>query len=161
MTAVFSIALEHLGTIGDTIMANYYSSCRSNYFRVSQPAKFIEWVHRTPYLMYEEKTRSAEENDMVVMIYVEDPDGGGWPSWAWDEENDEEYEIDITEELSQFICDDDVAILFEVGAEKLRYLTGYATAVNSKGETLHVNICDIYDVVKSNWGLENILSAEY
>ncbi len=34
----------------------------------------------------------------------------------------------------------------ETGAEKLRYLTGWAQAINSRGETRTLNLEDIYEI---------------
>ena len=57
-----------------------------------------------------------------------------------------EYDLDdFLKDLSGVIADDWVAVMFEVGAEKLRYVTGVAFAVNSKGEKKVVDLCDIYD----------------
>lgn len=41
-----------------------------------------------------------------------------------------------------------MAVLEEVGAEKLRYLIGQALAVNHRGETISVSIDDIYKKIK-------------
>jgi hypothetical protein len=47
----------------------------------------------------------------------------------------------------------------ESGAEKLRYIAGYAVAYNSKGETVSLNLDDIYDKAKSLG--TNITTATY
>ena len=55
----------------------------------------------------------------------------------------------------------EVAILQEVGAEKLRYLVGYAVAVNHRGETLAVSIDEVYGRVRNaGWG-EDVSTATY
>lgn len=38
----------------------------------------------------------------------------------------------------------DVAVIFGIGSEKLRYLVGFAYAVHSNGETVEVNLNEIY-----------------
>jgi len=40
----------------------------------------------------------------------------------------------------------------EVGAEASRYLTGWATAVNSKGDRVDVDLDEIYERAKSLGG---------
>jgi hypothetical protein len=44
-----------------------------------------------------------------------------------------------------------VFVYCECGAEKLRYLTAWATAVRDTGETLHISIDDIYALVQKRW----------
>jgi hypothetical protein len=77
-------------------------------------------------------------------------DFGGLPSFR--EEEDEktgqttEYEFDdFLTELATNIEDGWVAIMMECGAEKLRYITGFAMAINSKGEKNSVSLEDIYE----------------
>ena len=52
------------------------------------------------------------------------------------------------------MAEGEVAVLIEVGAEKLRYLCGQAVAVKSDGEILCVNLGQIYQLIAENWGLE-------
>lgn len=66
----------------------------------------------------------------------------------YDEQSGEEREVDLVAEISSHLADGEVAILQEVGAEKLRYLTGYSIAVNSLGQTFSVDIDDIYQKVR-------------
>ncbi|HTE91774.1 MAG TPA: hypothetical protein VK639_22680 [Terriglobales bacterium] len=47
----------------------------------------------------------------------------------------------------------------EAGAEKCRYVTGWALAVNSKGETRRVSLQDIYDLAGQIG--EHVTKAEY
>ena len=44
--------------------------------------------------------------------------------------------FDFTEELSEHLADGWVAIIVEVGYEKMRYLHGYTEAFNNKGESI-------------------------
>lgn len=137
-------------------MANYYASARSNYFKVKDLEAFKAWVDTIPGIGL-----WADRPDGEVGIFVNDCDGAGWPSYRWNDElAPEPDDFDLAEELSEHLTDDSVAILMEVGNEKLRYLTGFAIAVNSKGEILRVSINDIYELVVKNWDLEVSL-AEY
>jgi hypothetical protein len=48
------------------------------------------------------------------------------------------------------------------GAEKLRFITGYAEAINSKGERVSVNIDTIYDLAKQKFGKDvEVTPAQY
>jgi hypothetical protein len=53
-------------------------------------------------------------------------------------------EIDLVAELAQHLPKGEVAVLMEIGAEKLRYLTGIAIAVNYKGRATVVSLDDVY-----------------
>jgi hypothetical protein len=52
-----------------------------------------------------------------------------------------------------------VAVFFEVGAEGLRYLTGYAVAVNSAGRMVRVDLNDIFRLAESLG--DELTAAEY
>lgn len=55
------------------------------------------------------------------------------------------YAENIEELVSRHLIAGDVAVFMEAGAEKFRYVGGAAVAVNSHGETVSVNLDDIYD----------------
>lgn len=131
-------------------MANWYGTSRSNYFKVENEEAFREW---------------AESRDLQVL---ERPDGlfgitpssmsedGSWPSYDYD--ND--YEIDFQAELIEHLAEGQVAILMTIGAEKLRYLTGFSVALAWDGRRISVDIADIYDKVEVEFGLQPT-AAEY
>jgi hypothetical protein len=74
---------------------------------------------------------------------------GGWPNWIPAETIDEEdVEVDVAEIVAGHLAAGEVAILIEVGAEKLRYLTGIAVAVNDRNEQRCIDLEDIYEVAK-------------
>ena len=71
-----------------------------------------------------------------------------------------EYDFDdFLEDLTKHLEENEVAIMIECGAEKLRYITGVAYAINSKGETSTINLNDIYE--EANLLGNNITAAEY
>lgn len=91
---------------------------------------------------------------MVGALFCEDMDGGSWPSYYWDED-DEEVDIDFIEEVASFLAPDSIAIFYEVGSEKMRYLAGHAIAINHKHEVLTVNLGDIFQKIQDEWGIES------
>jgi hypothetical protein len=120
-------------------MANYYGTSRSNYFRVKDIDAFREWCSDLELHMIE------EPNDRVG-FYVEN-ESGSLPCYRCYEDEDGEWvdeDVDFEAELAEHLMPGHVAIVMEVGAEKARYLVGYAVAINSKGETRRVGIDDIY-----------------
>lgn len=138
-------------------MANYVGYARSNYFRVRDAEAFLAWVETLPGVVACREDGDAE----YFVLLIEDADGGGWPNWRYHEDVEDEEEIDLHAELSEHLAEGEVAVLEEVGAEKLRYLVGYAVAVNYKGETPSVSIDEVYQKVhEAGWG-NDVSTATY
>jgi len=119
-------------------MANYHANCRTNYFKVKDDEAFLAAMLEIPGIEVE------QNNDDGFVILGNDADGAGWPTYSYDEEDDNETEIDLPLIVSEHLIDGEVAIFMESGAEKLRYIIGFAEAINSKGERESVSIRDIY-----------------
>lgn len=128
-------------------MANWYGSARSNYVRVKDREKFLDWAQSLPDVEVVE-----QEGTFALLARGE---YGGWPSFRSrdDREDQEDEAIDLAAEIAIHLAPDEVCIFQEVGAEKLRYLSGSALAVNSAGETLQISINDIYALVYECWNL--------
>lgn len=135
-------------------MADYYASARSNYFRVKNKQEFIDWcvsLELGSIFKTDEKT-----NDELCGFLVKS-EFGSVPHCRI--EGEECKDIDFLDELSTHLPDGEVAVVIEVGKEKMCYLSGFASAVNSKGETLTVSLNEIYERAK---GLgDNITPAEF
>lgn len=125
-------------------MANWYGSARSNYVRVKNEEAFREWVDTLP------GVELIEKEGKFALVVGHDGDTGGWPSFRSSATGEDE-EIDLAVEIAGHLAPQEVFVYCECGAEKLRYLTGWATAVNVSGETLHVSIDDIYSLVEERW----------
>ena len=85
-------------------------------------------------------SRTRRVADLFAIYGGESTDDGSWPSY--DVEGD--TEIDLVAELAQHLPKGQIAVLMEIGAEKLRYLTGVAIAVNHKGRVVELTLGDIY-----------------
>jgi hypothetical protein len=134
---------------GGTDMADWYGQARSNYFRVKDEEAFRLALGEVDIEVY-------SDSDGRVCLLSED-EYGGWPSWIYGDEEDVEF--DLATVVSGHLCDGEVAVLIEVGAEKLRYLTGVAVAVNSRNEVRVINLESIYEVAKDLGA--NITVASY
>ena len=125
-------------------MANYYANTRTNDFRVKNPDEFKKYMS--------EKVVADED---VVHIWEETSKDGtqmfGFGCYgsiigekiepetpAEDEDVDYSYD-DFCNSLAEFVEDDDAIIITEIGNEKLRYLTGYATII-TKRETTGIDL---------------------
>lgn len=127
-------------------MANYSSSSRSNYFRVKDRAAFDAWAAKRDLEVFPEQDG---------LLGFGDNTGEGFQSF--DPETDEE--VDILTELSAHLADGSVAIIMSAGSENLRYVSGFAEAINSKGERKLITLDQIYELAKG-LGTE-ITRAEY
>lgn len=121
-------------------MANYYAACRTNYFKVKDNDAFEKAMANIPGIDV------CDGGDKGFCLLGDDPDGAGWPAWLYDEENGDDIELDIGQVVAEHLPDGEVAIFMESGAEKLRYVVGYAFAVNNKGEVASVALNDIYEL---------------
>ena len=142
-------------------MANYYATARSNYFAVKDEAVFRKWADglKLTILGPSHRNKVADGIDRFG-ITPDEFDEGGWPNFRQNEETGEDDDdFDLPGELAAHLADDEVAILMEVGNEKLRYLTGTVLAINNKGETVSVNLESIYESAR-DLGC-NITVAEY
>ncbi len=131
-------------------MANYYATARSNYFAVKDETKFRQWAesHDLEVMTPNYPERIPHEVPRFAITPSDDSHHGGWPGSRFNEETQEDESIALHEELSLHLADGEVAVLMEIGNEKLRYLIGYTVAVNNKGETASMDLNAIYELAK-------------
>lgn len=135
-------------------MANYYENARTNYFKVKDEAKFKDFVASLSGL----ETYSDKENRHAIFFDYE----SGVPTSKFNEETEDYDDVDFLSELATHLTDDSIAIIMGAGSEKLRYINGYAEAIDSKGERVNININSIYDLAKQKFGeSKEITHAEY
>ena len=136
-------------------MANYYGQTRTNYFLVKDAEAFKAEMANYEVTVIEQKI--GEETGYGILDA--DSDGGGL-QWSQFNEETEDYD-DLAWEviIGNHLKDGEVCVLMETGAEKYRYLNGWAIAFNNKGETRRVDITDIYNLAKELG--TGITQAEY
>lgn len=128
-------------------MANWQGSARSNYFAVKDEAAFREWATKRELTV----ATNRDHKDLFALL-ANGTDDGGWPTSAYVEPNEDNdpdgyVEFDIVQEVADsHLADGHVAVFLEVGAEKLRYVTGFAVAINNKGERKELTLGSIYDL---------------
>lgn len=145
-------------------MANYYGHFRSNYFKVKDIEAFKSWCDSVG-VDYWEK---SDDSELVAISSSDQDDYGAIPShesldpdydsdtpppgWTEEEFAESQREIDFLQELSKHLVEGEIAVVVENGQEKMRYLTGYAAAVNHLGELVEININQIYDLAEAKFG---------
>lgn len=142
-------------------MANYYGQTRTNYFKVNDPEAFKAELEKMPVhiITQELKNEDGEVIDTLYGFLDDDSDGAGSVTEYWDEEKEETIDIDLEDLFKRHLADGWVAILVHSGNEKYRYISGDAVAYNSKGESVGVNLSDIYTLAEQIG--EHITTAEY
>lgn len=135
-------------------MANYYEKARTNYFKVKDFTKFQEFIDKFSSI----ELVVDEQKGEIAILFDEEV---GVPSSFHNEEMDDFIEVDFTTELSEHLTDDSIVVIQAVGNEKLRFVSGYAIAVNSKNEQVSININEIYERAKQKFGVTEINEASY
>ena len=138
-------------------MANWYGYARSNAFRV----KDTEVFERDLAALNVGVEPIRSKHGQITLLAVT-TDNGGWPSWRPNAANDDDDEFDIAEFVAPYLADGEVAVFLEVGAEELRQLTGFATAINNSGQSVTISLSDIYEAAARELGvmLPSITKAE-
>lgn len=135
-------------------MANYYESARTNYFEVKNIDAFKEELKGVK----SAEIISEEKGGKTYVCILSDYEGG-FP-WDYYNEDTEDYEeLDWGGIFKKHLVDGSVAIIIGAGAEKLRYISGYAFAFNNKGEEKRISLDDIYALAESLGS--DIQRAEY
>jgi hypothetical protein len=76
-------------------------------------------------------------------------DTGGWPEHL---DDDGDLIEDQCDALAGHLADGEIAVLFEIGNEKLRYLIGTATAVHASGKRVDISLSEIYTRARDAFG---------
>jgi hypothetical protein len=127
-------------------MANYTAIARSNYFAVKDATAFEAWCKKRQLKHW----RGTDANAARYAITPNDfCDTGGWPEHG---DDDDELIEDLCDALAGHLADGEVAVLYEIGNEKLRYLIGTATAIHSSGKRVDLNLCEIITRARDAFG---------
>lgn len=132
-------------------MANYYASARSNYFEVKDPEAF-----------------KAEMDDYGGFELIEEQKGfcflfdEGIINDTYDEEKEDYVEIDWCDIFKRHLKKYQVVVFMEAGAEKLRYINGFAVAYSWTGEAVSIGLNNIYEMAQEEFGGDAKISlAQY
>lgn len=122
-------------------MATYYSQGRTNHFRVKDSQKFEQEIET---LSGHSSIEIYNEDGQYCLLFED-----GMPTYSYNEETGEEGEIEMEDVIKKHLADGSVCVMIETGAEKMRYITGYAIAFNNKGDRKVVSLDDIYTGLES------------
>ena len=121
-------------------MANYYEQCRSNYVKVKDKDAFRALLER-----FGGAVMMIEDDKGRVGFLAEE----GMPStYMPDNSGAEPDDVDFVAELAGHLANHEVMIVMGTGYEKMRYLVGYAIAINNKKERREIDLAQIYELAK-------------
>ena len=121
-------------------MANYYEQARSGYVKVKDKEAFRAFLER-----FGGAVEMIEDDKGRVGFLAQE----GIPSTCMpDDSGSEPEEVDFVSELAGHLADHEVMIVMGTGYEKMRYLVGYAVAINNKKERREIDLAQIYELAK-------------
>lgn len=130
-------------------MATYYGHARTNLFQVKDAAAFIAELATISTNL--DVAANTETNEVAVFSNTDDG------CWIWNTYKGgtwEESEVNWADIFTRHLAPNSVAVITEIGNEKLRYLNGYAVAYNPNGEKTEIMLDDIYSQARKLWNLE-------
>lgn len=140
-------------------MANWYGVWRTNYVKLR--ADRIDALRN-----FEVTLAAGDDNTWAILSESE---GGepycyeaseDLPEWLREFLVNDDY-LNLMDCLHEFLEDGEVIVIESSGAEKLRYVTGYSMAIHSSGKSIMINIQDIYEKAKKEFGVSEISQACY
>jgi len=132
-------------------MANYEAKFRSNYFEVNDAEAFQAFCERHNLELIEKENRFG--------FLMSNSTEGGFSNNGWDTEAEED--TDVLGELCQLLAQGQVAIILEVGNEKMRYLNAQAWVINSEGKSKHLDLTDLAMEAAATLTTAEVLGPEY
>jgi len=158
-------------------MANWYGAARSNYVRVVDEDMFRAQMKRLGLHVFEAcGGNKMKKFGVSPSPYSED---GSWPSFIFnfevpglaDDEGDdvveEEHTFEFETDVMPYVEVGQVLVVMQAGAEKLRYITGSASAfvrrASGEVEVTYLGIDEIYSRAADQFEIpeSEITPAEY
>lgn len=129
-------------------MANFYGSARSNYVKVdASKLEALEALFPIETVTKDGRTAILSQDEAgTPSIFIEDGDQEDWLDLLGVENADNIDDLGLLDVIHLVLQPGEIIVWLEVGAEKLRYLTGLAIAINDQGEVVkRISIGDVYE----------------
>ena len=139
-------------------MANYYESARSNYFKVKDLEAFKEDLDKFDGIQIVDGDSADPNRAGRVCLLATDE---SFPSECYDDNGDEIPDMTLDKVIAKHLTEDSVFIAMGAGAEKLRYICGWAYAIDCTGEMVHINLDNIYELAKAKFEGKEVTGAQY
>jgi hypothetical protein len=132
-------------------MGNYIETARSNYFKVKDLKRFKKAI--APFGGIE---IIEGENGTIAVLGRDET----FPDMGWDE-NGNEMKKTFSDVVAAHLTDDSVFVAVGAGYEKMRYVIGWAYAVDNTNTRVYINTDDIYEKAKKKFAGKTITQAQY
>lgn len=136
-------------------MGQWYGVARSNYVKVKDLAALKAAVENIDITV-------EEDEEGRVAFFGADSDSGGWPQTE-NEDGSELVPFNPAVTICPHIAEGEVLVCMEVGFERQRYVTGYASAYDHSGRVTYITLQDIYRKASEAFevNMANITAAQY
>lgn len=127
-------------------MPNMLGIARTNYFRVKDIAAFQKAMDKYDVEVFQEPI-----NGVPHFALFDTFNGGAWPSDV-EGMGGKLIPVDFPRVVSEHLEVDQIAILMGVSYEGTRSVRGHSLAIDHTGETILVELDDIYAKAHAKWG---------
>lgn len=145
-------------------MANWYGTWRTNYVKLRQD-RLQDLKDLFEVEVWEKDglhaTASTDEYGGTPSVYLDDDDPADLPDYLQKYVDSEDDYLSLEDVIHEFLDQDQVIVIMCSGSEKLRYVTGFATAIHSTGESVSINLWDIYAEAQEAFPDCTITEASY
>ena len=133
-------------------MGNYAGYARSNYVRVIDPEAFRNEVGRIRATVVEHHTPDGDTPRLALLT----DSANGWDFYPGDEAD---TAVNPIVDWGRHLADGEVMVLQEIGWDGRHFLAGHSLAFNNRGESVTVNLDDIYRLAADRGLGEHITQA--
>lgn len=141
------------GSAARKLVADYLSMVRSNYFKAKDRKAFEEFCKCYDLEMF--------EGEGGCVGFCKDGVNEGISEFRYDPEAGGLTPVGFFKELSEHLDEEYVAVVEEIGHEKMRYFIGRAVASHPDGRVIVVDLDDIYAKVQKRWPDKRITDCSY
>ncbi len=139
-------------------MADWNGASRSNYVKIQDLEGLEKSLEGSGVDL-----RGCVERDAYCLLATGTGDGS-WPSYLEAVDDGEEVEFTFESHVMPFVAEGEVLVAMTAGYEKLRYVSGYASAFirrQGKIERTDLDLCDVYSKAEQAFGVTGVTAAEY
>lgn len=138
-------------------MADWYGSGRTNYVKIKDMAGLKAAVAD-----FDVRVSEGVGDNAGRVCFLAEGQFGGFED-RWDQGTDTAIDFDPAVLICPYMQKGEVLVMIEAGAEKLRYISGYAQAWHSDGRYVSLSLTEIYKKAAKKFGvsMSKITAAEY
>jgi hypothetical protein len=129
---------------------SYHATSRSNYFAVVDAGAFraaLASLGPTVTLFEGEGAHAGK------FMLAGNGDDGAYPTVRVDPREEEDEEVDVPDLVAGHLPPGEVAVFMLAGADRLRFVVGWAVAIDHTGERVEVDLNQIFHAAQAKFGV--------